>query len=551
MLFSGPEAERLASNLQRNRGPQPIAANEAPQPAARADVGVSPAGQSIDLDALEAQQQRAQAEAQARAPQVIARGPTGGVIVRDPVSNQLSEIRPGSPGISQAQLQKKASQGVAMPVGSSESVQGGFAPNQDYLDQQADAAIDQKIGIQQAADIGAQQAREQAAHADAFAAQQAAEAQRQQQAVTEVQQLVARDRDAYQQAQADASAAKIDPDRIYHGASGTARAIGSAVAAGLGAFGAALARTPNFALDMIQRSIDRDISAQEQEIRTKKEGAQNALGNLLRSGATLDQAREMLRGQQLTLAKAENDRIAAKYKEPAVLNAAAQQSAEIDKALSQSFENYRIASQGRRTAEVTQRMVYPQAATGPSRVPLSLDEQTKLVGLEKTKAEIAVDQAKAQAGANGGRAIDARLQGQIVAARNARDAVGEVAEALGMKRGAEGAYENPSASSAAAAMLPGSDTRQKVQAAKLSLIGEIGKAQIGGVLSEGEAEKLESQIESTKTPAEIGAFIRHYDHMMRSVERNVRDVSQLSRGGPDVAADREESEGDLTQRGAD
>lgn len=61
-----------------------------------------------------------------------------------------------------------------------------------------------------------------------------------------------------------ASTAEVDPERIWRGKDGAR--IGAAIAAGLGAFGANLGHTPNFALDIITRQIDRDVDSQRDAI---------------------------------------------------------------------------------------------------------------------------------------------------------------------------------------------------------------------------------------------------------------------------------------------
>lgn len=65
-----------------------------------------------------------------------------------------------------------------------------------------------------------------------------------------------------------AAAAKIDPER-YWKEKGTAGSIASAVGIALGALGSAMARTPNFALQMVDNAIARDIAAQEKDLDQK------------------------------------------------------------------------------------------------------------------------------------------------------------------------------------------------------------------------------------------------------------------------------------------
>ncbi len=75
---------------------------------------------------------------------------------------------------------------------------------------------------------------------------------------------------------------RIDPRRLFNGENGTLNTITSALAVGLGAFGSALTGGPNYAHQMVQASIDRDINAQADAIHAKREQANNALSNFMK-----------------------------------------------------------------------------------------------------------------------------------------------------------------------------------------------------------------------------------------------------------------------------
>lgn len=77
---------------------------------------------------------------------------------------------------------------------------------------------------------------------------------------------------------ADASKREVDQYRMYRGNTGAA--IGAALAAGLGAFGASISHTPNFALDFITKSIDRDVEAQRDEINRGVASKQNDIARI-------------------------------------------------------------------------------------------------------------------------------------------------------------------------------------------------------------------------------------------------------------------------------
>jgi hypothetical protein len=81
----------------------------------------------------------------------------------------------------------------------------------------------------------------------------------------------------------EANAQSIDPDRWYRDSSGGTfgRRLGASIALALGAFGAAFTKGPNYAMQIIQSAIDRDLMSQRAEM-AKKQGAvgqaQNAVG---------------------------------------------------------------------------------------------------------------------------------------------------------------------------------------------------------------------------------------------------------------------------------
>lgn len=99
------------------------------------------------------------------------------------------------------------------------------------------------------------------------------------------QQAEARYNSAYtsqMQAADDVRASKIDPNH-YWAERGTANQIGSALAIGLGAFGAAMNHGPNYAMQIIDNAINRDMMGQEAEMKKKtslfemaREGLQGA-----------------------------------------------------------------------------------------------------------------------------------------------------------------------------------------------------------------------------------------------------------------------------------
>lgn len=431
----GPEAEQLAQMLERQKAsqPQPVAqAGGARGFSEMAGMGgyggaqvadvpppnpaVQTAGPPPQALARPPEQGGAQAPQVAQQPVPIARSASGGIIVRDPTTGTFAEVRQGSPGVSRAQLAARAGQGVQTPVSASQVVQGGFDRNADYEEAMANAAIDQRMALDatsQALTGAADAERQFRAERAADAAKDLAFDQRKQ---AEVETLHKRDLATYERAQEEVRTSKIEPNRIFSGEGGTLRAIGAAVAAGLGAFGASLARTPNFALDIINRAIDRDISAQEVALAKGQKAEDNALRQWMNSGATLEQAKAGVRAQQLAYADQKAAEIAAANKSPQIQAAYQSQSAEIQAKLAQTLETYRVQSLGQRTAEVSSRYAYPQGGSRGGVVPIALGDAQTLAGIAKTEREGTGPRgemgAKAAGQIAGLDAIGERLQGK-------------------------------------------------------------------------------------------------------------------------------------------
>lgn len=149
-------------------------------------------------------------------------------------------------------------------------------------------------------EIKARQSEADAAKAanEAEAAGRAKAAADSEQSMIQSQQNVARAQQEANEADAAAKARaqqvanmKVDPDRKMNELGGLSR-IGAAIAMGLGAFGAALTHTQNFAQQIIENAINRDIDAQKEEIANAKDSAR-ALDEI----STRKYGRAMTQGQ--------------------------------------------------------------------------------------------------------------------------------------------------------------------------------------------------------------------------------------------------------------
>jgi hypothetical protein len=307
----------------------------------------------------------------------------------------------------------------------------------------------------------------------------------------------------------------------------------SALGASLGALGATVGRTPNFAAEAIERDNERRLRMDEAQMRVKKDVRDNLLGRLRDEMGSMDLAKASYRAIMSKQAAMGFEMLGMKESDSARQHSLFQ-AAQIER---QKYLEHLDKRGQLAEGEVTKTFQNMPGSAGraASQSAVSLQEHKDAVSIggaiastNKTNA----DAAKIQNAANGAPKLGQRAQGQIVAARNARTAIAEAADAYGMKRNDKGEYENPSLAATVASKIPFSDRRQKTNALKLTFIAEVGKAQTGGVLTEGEAHEMKAQIANADTPGELGALLRHYDHTMAGVEKNVRSVAASSGGDP-------------------
>lgn len=336
--------------------------------------------------------------------------------------------------------------------------------------------------------------------------------------------------------------AKVDPDAVYHKA-GTAGVIGMIIGQALGAFGAAIGHHENYAQKLIEDENQREMRAQEDEIKRGEVSDNNLLAKLQDQFDDLDQAKSALKLVQGEL----QDRQIQAYAE-ASKSAEAQRTAQLWLAQNQQQrlaeeQHFRDLSIGKQTTSTAAKVVTPVAGhrmTDDELIAYQTRQNKARAGLLSSENELGYqrqggEQADKLMKRGEGKGVSPRAQGQIVAARNARDVVAELAGNLGMKRDKNGEFGDPGVLDTLWSKVPFSDVHQNVSMLRNSLAAEIGKAQTGGILSEGEAKSMHDQLDSLHTPGQIGAFVRHYDNMMKNVEQNVRGVAASSRstGGND------------------
>lgn len=135
----------------------------------------------------------------------------------------------------------------------------------------------------------------------------------------------------------------VDPSRAF---GGTGRKIMAAIGAALGAYGAALTGTPNYALQIIEKHVDRSLAIQEQRISRRKkrfEKRESLIEKTYRDALDLfedeEAAREAAKARAFELIDLQVQKMAATLKGPQAVAKAAQLSGDAQQKAGEAIAN--------------------------------------------------------------------------------------------------------------------------------------------------------------------------------------------------------------------
>lgn len=284
---------------------------------------------------------------------------------------------PGSPGVDPHRMIER---GVMVPTTSSEVTEtAGALP---YSEEAARERLGAAKGVRDAQlaeiDLNRQQTQNQLNAQRAAAPileQRAAEAEL---AQKKIQNAYRADRSRLQQELDDyEQKAHVDPDRYFKDR-GIFATIGMAIAQGLGAYGSAVTGAPNFAYEIVQKAIERDISAQREEIETGRVSRRNKLAQMMDTfGYDLPQAEAATRLAMNKSAENQANLFANESKLPHYqIEAQKFNALALQEAVKQE-QAFQAASIGKQTRTVNQAFLQPKAATAPGYIerPLTPEEE--------------------------------------------------------------------------------------------------------------------------------------------------------------------------------
>ncbi len=182
--------------------------------------------------------------------------------------------------------------------------------------------------------------------------------------------------------------AKPDPDRLFK-ERGTFRNIASAVAQFMGAYASVMTNTPNFAAQILDKKIDRDVDAQMEEYKRGRAKLDSQLHRMAERGMTLEQMRSALKLQQ--------EAVVQRLAKAASTEEGTRESRQAYEALMMERQErfvgeenkFRTEALGKTTVQAD--VMQPKAATRTPKTPLELlKEQTAIV---KTQNELGYEAA--------------------------------------------------------------------------------------------------------------------------------------------------------------
>lgn len=428
----------------------------------------------------------------------------------------------GSPAVTREMLQARDEGAVAQRVAQSTTTQGGFEPSLEYLKGKLQVASEKADLLEEIRGQNMRQAIAEDQAAKDRAALAAQHQREQAQMLSEIEKRVKQDEQLYEQARKEYAESKVNPERIFQGKEGTLRALTYALSAGLGAFGATLGRTENFAQKAIDNIIEQDIRAQEAEIAIRGKNADNALAQLQRSGLSREQARTLLRQIQsdFTMARADEMRAAAKIDAENANYKALKLKHEEDTL--DFLERYRRESMGTRTQQVQSQFAHPRAATGGGWVDVAdqLGEGEKALDLEAKRVDIDLKRAKAAAG--GADDVEVRDYKQRVAqVEEGQAALAEIAKLKGLTFNPRTNRWEGDASGTWATGVLGLDEDQAYAAQVESLAPGIGRGLEGNAPNESTMDAIKSGLLSAsgnKTAEAINAYWARLQEKRRSAD---------------------------------
>lgn len=268
--------------------------------------------------------------------------------------------KPGSPGVSQAQLQARAETGTDLRSKRSEVVENAIPIDPDLergYAQLEEAKLQAATASSMAGLSEVERAKEMgAARRDELFKRQAFQRGAEQRA----RNIVAAQQAKIEELDIKLAASEIDPNRAF--SNGFAR-IAAAIAMGLGAYGAILGKSENFAQQLIMKTIDADVEAQKAAYLQNKDARNNLVAELDRELKDLDAAVEGAKYIQEGIAQSYAQNVALMSKRKEVLEKFQNDVLGMQQRRLERIEKVREKAIGKVTSTTEFKTEYPKAGS--------------------------------------------------------------------------------------------------------------------------------------------------------------------------------------------
>jgi hypothetical protein len=284
--------------------------------------------------------------------------------------------------VSKEQREAYAEQGTSTPVAESVQVSGGVEDTPENQEARAEAANEVRFAASAQRDLNVKQLENRSAAAKVEGMQLQEELRDRRTVQTFAKKRVDN------MAQMSESAAEayrehsLKPDPKSPMAD-----IGLALMQAFGAYGASLGGTENFAARIVENAVQREVAQKRLEHEQLGEEADNAYSRYVKAIGDADIAEDVYRDTQKRFALIQAERTAAEM-------GVAQEDVNLQKFMA-SFEQqrqseeaaWREKAQGKVTRSIQSQVLYPQAASGGGRRPMTLKERAQASTHETTIAE--------------------------------------------------------------------------------------------------------------------------------------------------------------------
>lgn len=157
--------------------------------------------------------------------------------------------------------------------------------------------------------------------------------------------------------------AHVNPDKFFQDR-GLFATLGLAIAQGMGAYASTMTGAPNFAYQMVQQGIDRDIAAQREQIESGRVGRRNKMAQMMDNyGFDMNQAEAAMKIAMNKSAATQAQMFANEAKLPHYQQQAQLFTAQTNQEILKGEQALQAASIGKQTKTMSDQFVQPKAAT--------------------------------------------------------------------------------------------------------------------------------------------------------------------------------------------